>query len=513
MILGGPSELDRDSSHTSLVRRVPAFVGRRQELDWLHHVLREVIAGHPQVVLIAGDTGIGKTQLLHELRAVALHSGMQACSGRCYEDLAVPYLPFVEAWRSLLEQLPVDLERILGTDAEVIGQLLHWSGMSLPAVNLAISTEAEQEKLRLFFAASRATINLTQGFPTLLAVDDLHWADGSSLELFRHLVFTMADRAMRESIPLLLIGTYRPVEPEAHLARMLARLHRESLCQSLTLSGLNDSEVHEFIRNMGLKRPSHQLTTVINQATQGNPLFIQEVLHHLVRQHALQERGGYLMTPVAAADLQLPEQVTGAIDARTQRLSSGCRESLTLASCLGDRFSLQVLGAVSGVDEEELLGLLEEGMRQRLLLSEGQVFQFAHPLIRHVFYHAPSGARRQRMHQRIATTLERLYGDTLEAHLLEIAHHLVRAGPAAEAALVARYACRAGDQAFAVFAWGEAAHYYEAALSVKMWGSVSTTMNRPSPPTGWLVTCGGWRRYSWRKCACTSPWPPSLMAR
>jgi class 3 adenylate cyclase/DNA-binding NarL/FixJ family response regulator len=136
-----------------------------------------------------------------------------------------------------------------------------------------------------------------------------------------------------------------------------------------------------------------------------------------------------------------------------------------LAACLGEHFSLQVLGALSRVSEEELLVLLEEGMHQRILLSGGQIFQFVHSLIRHVFYHAPSAARRQRMHQQIAQTLEQLYADSLDEHLLEIAHHLVRAGPIAAVTTVVEYARRAAEQAFAIFAWDEAAYYYEAALS------------------------------------------------
>jgi predicted ATPase len=118
-----------------------------------------------------------------------------------------------------------------------------------------------------------------------------------------------------------------------------------------------------------------------------------------------------------------------------------------------------------------LLCLVEEAMRQRLFLSEGQTFQCAHQLIRHVFYSEPSGARRQRIHQQIAQSLERLYATNLEAHILELAHHLVRAGPAAEG----EYARRAGNQAVARFAWSDAARYYEAALAAAgVTGQLST---------------------------------------
>jgi len=138
---------------------------------------------------------------------------------------------------------------------------------------------------------------------------------------------------------------------------------------------------------------------------------------------------------------------------------------LTLAALLGDGVSPQILEAVSGMGEESLLDVLEEGIHQHLLLSEGQAWWFVHPLIRHVFYQMPSAARRQRLHQQIGQMLEHLYADSFDAHLREIAHHFIRAGPAAAPETIVTYARRTGDQAFMAAAWGDAAQYYEAALS------------------------------------------------
>ena len=138
---------------------------------------------------------------------------------------------------------------------------------------------------------------------------------------------------------------------------------------------------------------------------------------------------------------------------------------MTLAALLGDGVSPQILEAVSDMGEESLLDVLEEGIHQHLLLSEGQAWWFVHPLIRHVFYQMPSAARRQRLHQQIGQMLEHLYADSFDAHLREIAHHFIRAGPAAAPETIVTYARRTGDQAFMAAAWGDAAQYYEAALS------------------------------------------------
>jgi class 3 adenylate cyclase/tetratricopeptide (TPR) repeat protein len=460
-----PPELDGSKVLSNLVRTTPPFVGRGQELAWLDGHLQDAMAGHPRVMLIQGEAGIGKTRLLQELRSGARRRGVQVGYGRCYEDLALPYLPLIEALRPLLEQGPEDVEHTLGSDAEVISRFLYRDGATRLAASPSASGQGNQDKLQLFLTVCRAVITLARHRPVLFVIDDLHWADRPSLDLFGHLVFTVADTATREQVSLLIVGTYRPIEPETPLARLVARFQRESICETTALPGFNESEIQELVKGLGLERPSHQLIATVSEATQGNPLFIQEVLHHLIQQQTLQERGGYLVTTASPADLRLPDQVTSAIVTRIQELSEGCRRALILASFMGDRFSLQPLDVVSGISEEELLNLLEEGVRQRLLLSEGQTFQFAHPLIRHVFYHEPSVARGQRIHRQIAQTLEHFYADNVNAHVLEIAHHLVRAGRVADVETVVKYARHAGDQAFKVFAWSEAAHYYEAALS------------------------------------------------
>jgi predicted ATPase len=356
-----PFKSDREGCLESLMQPAPAFVGRREELAGLESCLQGAVAGHPRIVLIPGEAGIGKTRLLHEVRSIALRRGLQVCYGRCYEDLALPYLPFVEILRPHLEQLPADMQQALGADAEILVQLLYRAGRPLSTAELSTSAQTEQDKLQLFLAASHIIISLAQSRPMLFVMDDLHWADPPSLDLFGHLGFTVADTAMRESVPLLLLGTYRPLEPEARLARLIARFQREAICQTLVLPGLNESETQALVQGLGLVRPSHQLIATISEATQGNPLFIQEVFHHLVQQDALQERGGYVVTTASASDLQLPEHVTGAIATRIQGLSAGCRQLLTLASWPGRALYAAGPGRVEPPERGRVAGLARGG--------------------------------------------------------------------------------------------------------------------------------------------------------
>jgi class 3 adenylate cyclase/tetratricopeptide (TPR) repeat protein len=437
----------------------------------LERCLEDGVAGRPRVVLVQGEAGIGKTRLLQEAISIARRLGMEVWFGRCYEDLALPYLPFVEYLLPRLEQMPEDTRRSIEADFQLVTQLLHRAGSPAPEARPAMSGQADHEKLQLFLAVGHATVRFAQSRPMLFVIEDLHWADRLSLDLLEHVAFTVIDTAAKEPVPLVIVGTHRPLAPEDRFSRLAARLQREEGCRTITLGGLDEAEIHDLIGGLGVARPSHQLTVTVSDATHGNPLFIQEVMHHLVEQDALQEQGGYVVTTTAASELRLPDQVTGAIVSRAEALSESCHKVLTLASFLGDSFSLQTLGAISGLGDDDLLTALEEGIRQRLIRSEGPVFQFAHSLIRHVFYHEPSGPRRQRFHKQIAESLQSLYADDLDKHVLEIAHHLVKAGPVAGEDAVLRFARRAADQAFSVFAWSEAASYYEAALPATGSGS------------------------------------------
>jgi tetratricopeptide (TPR) repeat protein len=226
------------------------------------------------------------------------------------------------------------------------------------------------------------------------------------------------------------------------------------------------SEVQAMIYGLGFGRPTQQFVVMMHSVTQGNPFCIWEMVHRLHQQGTLEKRGGYVSTTVPLPGLRLPTQMTDAIQSRIQILTPRCQEVLKLASCCGTSFSFPLLSQVTTIDDEGLFDLLDEGIQHHLVLDESETFHFAHPLIRHTLYHMSNTVRRQHWHRRIAESLEALYAQESEAHLLEMTHHWVRAGPTADAAKVMAYARRAGDQACRMFAWGEAAQYYESALAL-----------------------------------------------
>jgi predicted ATPase len=260
-------------SPSRLVRAAP-FVGRAEEIASFDRWLTEAAAGQPRVALIEGDAGIGKTRVLAEVRSLAAHRGMRVCFGRCYEDLALPCLPFVESLGPHLERMPDDVRQALGPQFDFVEQVLRRVETTPSGARPSPAFQADHERLQLLLAVGRLIVELARRSPTLFVIDDLHWADRLSLDLFEHLAFTVAELAGRESVPLLIVGSYRPAPTTGRFARLTVRLAREEICRRLTLRGLDEAEIRELLGALGFRRPSHQLTVTMSDATQGNPLFI-----------------------------------------------------------------------------------------------------------------------------------------------------------------------------------------------------------------------------------------------
>jgi DNA-binding winged helix-turn-helix (wHTH) protein/tetratricopeptide (TPR) repeat protein len=461
---GSRSENLSGTHATAVGKRLSPFIARTQHLDHGAQLLREVLAGQPRVILIRGEAGIGKTRLLKAFQAMAHQHNIQVCYGRCHEGLTVPYMLLADSLLAYLDAARGEAASPLDTETGSPPWYRH-AAADTPWTTRALgSAHLEQDKLRMFLAVSRATMQQAQRHPVAFFLDDLHWADPASLELLGYLLFTMADAVGQEPLPLCIAGTYRPLELSPQLSRFLPRFQREAICHTIDLCGFAEADMAAFIQAMELGRPSHQLLATIKQVTQGNPLFIEEIMQHLLQQRVIQQQDGALVIKTPLTQMQLPEHVTGVFTHRLEALSKPCQQVLTFAAFLGERFSFRQLCTVHELPEEALLAILEEAIEQRLLFNEEQEFQFAHPLIRNVLYHTPSAARRQRLHLRLVQAFEHLYADDIAAHVMEIANHCLGAGSLVVAEKVAAYARQAGDQAFAMFAWWHAAQYYEATL-------------------------------------------------
>jgi class 3 adenylate cyclase len=431
------------------------FVGRSAEMRWLDRDLKIARDGEPRAVFVVGEAGIGKSRLLSEFCGRAADSGMRVLRASGEEDLVLPYRLLSEAIAPLLTQRgprpSVDEEWA----RSLLSELAPSAGAPEIADALARREGADPARWRAFHALETGLVSLAREQPVLLALDDLHWADGPSLELLRRLVHASTEAARTQPVPLFFLGAARPLEKDAVRARLLDRLQREAQVTRLELSGLALDSVAEVIGAAGLAVPSPRLAATLHALTRGNPLFLESVCRHL-RQHDFDPSS-------QLDDLPLPSSISETIDTHLARLSHEAREVLAYAACLGDQFSLDDLIVITDQPRAAVLDRLEEGCAEGILVAE-HGFAFAHPLLRHGLYREGGELGRQRMSLRAADRLGRAHGGDSGPRALEIAQHLIRAGPIADRARLARVTREAGDRAMAAWAPAEAARFYEAAL-------------------------------------------------
>jgi len=428
------------------------FIGRGEELAALQRMLAAMSADTPGLVLISGAAGIGKTRLLEQFASGAEAAGVRVLLGRAREDVRLPFGPFVEALREHREAL-------LARGQPGAAHLREFLGVDPRRAARADPTNGGRRGL--FLAVAESLLAAARDRPTVLAFDDLHWFDPDSLDLFEHVAF--AALHPRTEAPFAIAASLREAEPGERLERAIARLTREARCLRLELDGFDESQTRDMIRAIGEGRPANRLVLRILRETGGNPLFVKETVRHLVRAGGLERRGGFLTAPAGDPELRLPADVTAAVRARVSRLSAPCRAALVTASLLGETFALATLASLLDDDEERLLGRLEEAESVGLVESRGQLFRFTHPLVRYVFDMQTGRARRERMHADVARRLEKLVAASESESIFAIAHHWLHAGSAADAPTRLLWARRAAERSVELFAWAEAARFFDAA--------------------------------------------------
>jgi predicted ATPase len=318
--------------------------------------------------------------------------------------------------------------------------------------------DPEAARFRLFDATAAFLIRAAAERPLVLVLDDLHVADEPSLSLLRYAASSLEDSR------ILVVGTFRGLDPTVRETpeSTLAELGRLPVTRGIRLSGLDGDEVAQLVELTADTAPTEQLVAELYAGTDGNPLFVSEV----VRLLAVEGRLG----SEAPAGIPIPRTIREAIGRRLRTLSGECRRVLSLGSVLGREFGLVALERTAdytGIDR--LLGVLDEaitaGVVEELPGSFGRL-RFGHALIRDTLYEEIPGTHRARLHLRVAEVLETLYAENVEPHLAELAHHFSLALPAAAPETAVEYAIRAGRRAADVLADEEAVRFYRLAADI-----------------------------------------------
>jgi serine/threonine protein kinase/tetratricopeptide (TPR) repeat protein len=446
-----------------LYRRV--FVGREQELKQLQSAFDSALSGRGALAMVVGEPGIGKTAVWEQLATYVTLRGGLTLTGHCYEEgsLSLPYLAFVEALRSYAtSRPPEELRAQLGTAASDLARIVSEVRERL-AVEPRPPGDPEEDRWRLLQAVSGFLRNAAAVQPLLLVLEDLHWADQGTLDLLVHLSRNLGGAR------LLVIGTYRDIEVDrSHpLSAALAELRRGSEFGRVLLRGLGTPEVQRMLEAITGQEVPGSLAESIHRQTEGNPLFVQEVVRYLVEEGHL----GHGQGAAALSSIAIPEGLRDVIGRRLSRLSPDCNRVLAVAAVIGRDFDLETLKAVAEMPEEQLVAALEESVRVAVLEEQSRPgavrYRFAHAFFRQTLYEEMIAPRRLRMHQQVAAALEKQYARRLDEHAAELAEHFAQSTGRPNLRKAVRYGELAAQRATSVYAYGEAARHLEQALAVQ----------------------------------------------
>lgn len=448
------------------------FVGRDGELEVLTNLLAHTLAGRGQLVFITGEAGVGKSRLADEFTGLAEKSGARVFRGQAYQmERDLPYQPVREALRLyLLRRLDDgEMRRVLGPWAPYVALLLPELRQILTDLPSVPPLSIDEEQQRLLEGLVQFCLSLAAQRSVVFFLDDLHWADLSTLRFLHYL----ARRIAQERV--LLLATYLPVEapPDHALQAIVQETQREHSVTQIKLERLPLEVVVEMVAQRAADAwHSMEFSRRLYQETEGNPLFIAETLRSLFDADSLVEDDAARWRPAAGADLiaaafKVPPSVQSLIQARCQAVDARGQRVLWAAAVIGRSWTFDLLQQVTGLETEALLDGLDQLVSRQLvagsIATDPISYHFTHDKIREVIYTGLSPSRCIYLHQAVACALEKQHQGYTEQIAGQLAYHYAEAREESKAA---NYWLQAGDRARMLYAHQEATEHYRRAYAI-----------------------------------------------
>lgn len=430
----------------------PHLVGREEQLGLLGELFDEASAGRPWLVLVGGDAGTGKSRLLGEFTERVRDRGARVLVGHCVDlgDSALPFAPFAQAMRVLKRE--VDERRL----PELLGEARRELSRILPELGDPQHgrVDAEEARAQLFGGLSDALRRLADDAPLVLGVEDLHWADASTLDLLTYLARDLDGR-------LLVVATFRTDELHRRhpVAPVIGELSRLPRVRRLDLGPLTDTEVRQLVTAILGRPPSADLLQEVVARAAGNAFFVEELVATSPDQ--LASGGGSVGMPPGLRDVLV---------SRLAPLDGDTRRVAEVAAVAGERVGHGLLARVVELEASLLTSALRGAVDHHVLTTEGDGYRFRHALVREALADELLPGERIELHRRIAEVLEQqpelasAGPDQVDA---ELAHHWYAARDATRAF---ETSLAAAEQARDMAAFGDALEHYERVL--ELWEQV-----------------------------------------
>jgi len=455
-----------------------SMVGRDEEMKILEEWYERAEKGKGGIVDVVGEAGVGKTRLLNEFRGRVLNRGGVFVSGKNVgEGRNFPYGCFSEAISNLVVYIK-NLEE--GERKELIGLVVKkLEGMGaaitrvMPVVEDLIGTQKEEKQLDpekeryRFYAAVWALLSVIteKGKPLVIFLDDLQWADESSLLLLKYLMPKVKD------ISLLLLGAYRSEEigRKHPLAKVMADMEKIKVeKKEIALSPFTQGTLFVLIKGLfkGLENSDiDYLSQEIYERSEGNAFFVGEILRTLIEQRGLIcGENRWEFDKLKFADITFSKNLIEVVLQRIKFLKEDHLDILSFAALIGREFEFEMLSHIGKLDVNKVLDALDEAMQYRIIWSRRKTgeYEFGHDKIREALYQRKSVEERRKIHLKIAEYLENKYQEDLSGVAYKLATHFSEA----QDERARSYAVMAGEKAQGNYNFAEAIVFYEMALGL-----------------------------------------------
>jgi tetratricopeptide (TPR) repeat protein len=415
----------------------PLLIGREHQLQELYDSFNLATQEKGQTIFVSGEAGTGKTRLVQEFLKKIAKDECILLSGWCICNVDIPYFPFLEAFKSY----PAFQNQIIRDE------------------NISPQTAKE----RTFNAITQSLLTICSEKPTVLFIDDIHWADSASLALLHYISRTITAKRAIVIATLRSEDLFSDAQGRPHpLVETLRLMRRESLLKEINLSSLSTKDSSQLIENMVGGQAQLRLTQKITSESQGNPLFIIEALSMFLENgNLIQENGKWHLS---TEDFPIPYKVKDIILRRAEKIEPNYRKILDIASVIGSRFDQSLLSSVLGKDILEVVEILQKiNQSSSLIVSEGNLYRFDHSMSRDALYEEVPTSLKRIYHSKIADILEKQLLEGKKTQLSDLAYHFTVAEQENKSI---KYSIDAGKEALALFCGAEAIKHYNSVFSM-----------------------------------------------
>ncbi len=455
------------------------FIGREEELTHLKELFNQAQAGQGKLCFIAGEAGRGKSRLVNELRSYIYERGGVFIEGKCFrQDNKLPYQPFTEALNEYIKKVEyssppqknkaiIKMKEVLGDLGGIIEKISPFIkdliGQSPPLIEL----EPERENRRFLTVSSNFFRNIsTKEEPLVLYIDDLQWSDGGSLTLLEEITSEIKDSH------LLVLGNYRDneVDPQHKLIRLIQEARKRGYpLEEIKLSFFDQARTNRMVSELLAQEEEtlKEISTYIQEKSQGNPFFILEITRQLVEEEVL-----YYKENVWEIDHQklqaitIPTNILDIVLHRIDALSEEEVEILSYGAVIGREFVIELLFRLIDKPREAIINVVDEAIQMQLLewkVEERGRLLFVHERIKRAFYKRMDKEKVRGIHLKIAQIIEEINRENIDPVIFDLAHHYSEAGQNDKTLEYAPAAARKAKESYAI---EEAIKYYRLGIEL-----------------------------------------------